>query len=287
MIERREAVRWIVCFVVVVMAHVGAALGLIMHWDSSPAASPPAVMMELAALPVAPASEPTEVPPGVLQTQTEPTPPEPKIEEPTPEVEPEPVKEAALEPIEEIKPEPPVETPPIPDLTPAPKPEVAIEVPPEKTEEKPPEEKKPVEVKKPERKEPEKKKVVRRPTTTTTAPSAAAQAAPQASAPTLASAGNSSAMPDWRSRLVAHLQRHKRYPSEAQSNGHQGTAVLAFTIDRAGRVLSSSLARGSGYASLDQETMALIRRAQPLPAAPAEVRGGTFSFSVPLRYSVR
>jgi protein TonB len=52
-------------------------------------------------------------------------------------------------------------------------------------------------------------------------------------------------------------------------------------------VLSSRLARSSGHADLDAETMAMIRRAQPLPAFPHDIPQASMSFTVPVRFAIR
>ncbi|MDR3468890.1 MAG: TonB family protein, partial [Xanthobacteraceae bacterium] len=88
-------------------------------------------------------------------------------------------------------------------------------------------------------------------------------------------------------QVAAHLQRFKQYPSGARAAGEQGTAVLTFTVSRSGQVLSSHLGRSSGSAALDAETLALLRRAQPLPPFPPEMPQASKTLSVPLSYSLR
>jgi len=83
------------------------------------------------------------------------------------------------------------------------------------------------------------------------------------------------------------LSQHKRYPREAQEQRQQGTARLRFVLDRYGRVLSYSLARSSGFAALDEEVVALIQRAQPLPAPPPELSGTRFELVAPVEFSLR
>ena len=85
-----------------------------------------------------------------------------------------------------------------------------------------------------------------------------------------AGAAAAAALPSYRDRLAAHLQRFKQYPSGAKAAGEQGTAMLSFTVGRDGQVLGSRLAGSSGHPALDAETMAMIRRAQPLPSFPPE-----------------
>lgn len=94
-------------------------------------------------------------------------------------------------------------------------------------------------------------------------------------------------LPSYRALLAAHLQRYKQYPAAERAAGVQGTPVVSFTISRSGSVLASRLARSSGNAALDAETLAMIRRAQPMPQFPPEITVGSMSFTVPISFSVR
>ena len=98
---------------------------------------------------------------------------------------------------------------------------------------------------------------------------------------------NAAAMASWQRLLAAALERRKNYPPEARSQGEQGTATLAFRIDRAGNVHGARIARSSGSSALDRETLALLQRATPLPPPPADVPGGEIPISVPIRYSIK
>lgn len=100
-----------------------------------------------------------------------------------------------------------------------------------------------------------------------------------------ASSRNSDAVPNWKSQLVAALERQKRYPSEAR--GDQGTAQLAFNVDRQGNVHNARITRSSGSSVLDHEALALVQRAQPLPPPPSEVAGAQIPIIVPIRYNAR
>ena len=86
----------------------------------------------------------------------------------------------------------------------------------------------------------------------------------------------------WRGALMAHLNRHKRFPSGAAG---AGVATVAFTIDRSGRVLSARLVRSAGDSALDAEAASLSRRASPVPAPPPDVGGGSITLAVPIRFS--
>jgi protein TonB len=99
------------------------------------------------------------------------------------------------------------------------------------------------------------------------------------------SSRNSDALPNWKTQLVAKLERSKRYPSEAR--GDQGIAQLAFSVDRQGGVHNARIVRSSGSSVLDHETLALVQRAQPLPPPPPEVSGAQIPIVVPIRYNAR
>lgn len=118
----------------------------------------------------------------------------------------------------------------------------------------------------------------------TSKPSPAERHAHRASAPSPGAGMHSNALPNWQSALMARLERAKRYPSEAR--GERGTALLAFSVDRRGGVHGARIARSSGSAALDRETLALAARAQPLPPPPAELTGAQIPVTVPLRYNM-
>ncbi len=85
------------------------------------------------------------------------------------------------------------------------------------------------------------------------------------------------ALTSFRSRLVAHLNRYKTYPEQAQERGLTGRNAVTLTLSREGRVLSAALSGPSGHALLDSATLAAVRRAQPFPAIP---EGGPPSLTV-------
>jgi len=91
----------------------------------------------------------------------------------------------------------------------------------------------------------------------------------------------------WHRQIALKIERHKGYPAAAQARHETGVAQLTFAIDRRGKVVTSRLARSSGSAALDQETIETLRRAQPFPPPPPNMPGETFEFTVPIRFKVR
>lgn len=242
-----QTLRWGVYFSLAIGLHGAAAAVLLSRWDDSAdlVASAPLIMIDLAPVAVAPTVVPNDMPPDVVES---------RLVEPTPEPEPEPEK-----PVEKI------ELPP----DPAPQPELTATPPPPK----PPE------------KKVEKKKQPQRTASIARAASSAEQKAERAAAPAPgANARDSNAIPNWRSQLVARLERNKRYPAEAQARGEAGTVQLAFTVDRNGGAHSVRLVRSSGSSVLDRETLTLIDRAAPFPPPPPELGGAQIAIVVPIRY---
>ncbi len=93
--------------------------------------------------------------------------------------------------------------------------------------------------------------------------------------------------PSWTTLLFKQLQRFKSYPSGARARNEQGVVTLSFTVDRDGHVLSRQIATSSGHPDLDAEVLAMIERAQPLPAFPASMTQAQQDFTVPIRFSLR
>ncbi len=116
-----------------------------------------------------------------------------------------------------------------------------------------------------------------------TAKPAASQSTRTATAAAAPSDGPSPS--DWRSQVIGVLERNKRYPPGAESNHEEGTAHLAFTIDRQGRVTSAHIAGSSGSAALDAETLALVHRVS-IPPPPAEMAGAQISLVVSQRCNI-
>ena len=265
--------RWGGSLLLALGVHAAAGVAMVAwHVPITPSeADPPAVLLELAPLPVAP-PEPAPVP---------------AIDIPLPEPMPEPV----IEPLPEPPPEPePVveEPPPPPEPPPVVEPEVVLPKPPPEPPKPKPEVKKEAPKPKPEKPKPPRPVAQpvqqAQPAPVAAPPAPAAAPVPAAPAP---SAAPSRAIPTWQGRVLGHLERHKRYPRSAQARRQEGVAQVRFTIDREGRVLSVQLDRSSGHSVLDEETVEMVRRASPLPAPPDEMAQDRIELVVPVQFFIR
>ena len=86
--------------------------------------------------------------------------------------------------------------------------------------------------------------------------------------------------PAWEQKLVAHLNKYKR------NTDRDAVVVIKFAIDRAGRLVSAKVEKTSGDADIDNDALAMMRRADPLPVPPSFGTNEQLYFVVPIRFSV-
>jgi protein TonB len=244
--------RWLLAALVVVAAHT-ALLAAHLWWPGTtaiPGADAPPLLIDFAPEAAAPETK-SDLAPDKEESVESQAAPEKQV-----------VQKVEEQPIVEV---PPIETPE-PELVIPPKQEVVKE---QREQEKP---KPPVPT------ENEHPQAQSAPITTSN-PNLAKRAL-QAVAPNPGTAVSPRILPSYRDLVSAHLQRFKRAPS----GGGSGTAVISFTIDRNGRLLSRDLKRSSGSSVLDDAALTMIQRANPLPRFPPAMPQESVSFTVPIRY---
>ena len=89
----------------------------------------------------------------------------------------------------------------------------------------------------------------------------------------------------WQKELIAHLDRHKRYPAERVQKSAE--ILVSFALDRMGHVLSSSIVKGSGDAAFDEAALAMVRRSDPVPQPPPLVADEGLTFTLPVIFKVK
>jgi protein TonB len=99
--------------------------------------------------------------------------------------------------------------------------------------------------------------------------------------------GNPDALAAYKSAVQRRLERNKKYPPMARNNRIQGIVYVTFTINKSGQVVNSHIVNSSGYPVLDDEAMALLRRVNPLPSIPDEVRANVVTLTAPLQFRMR
>jgi protein TonB len=89
----------------------------------------------------------------------------------------------------------------------------------------------------------------------------------------------------WQKELAAHLDKYKRYP--ADRSAQTGEVVVSFILDRSGRVLSTRVVKGSGDSSFDAAALAMLQRADPVPAPPPLVADEGLTFTLPVVFHIK
>jgi len=104
----------------------------------------------------------------------------------------------------------------------------------------------------------------------------AQQAAPQRLGP----AAEQRLVATWGAQIRSRIERRKTHPG-----GRGGRVVVRLTVSRGGQITGAGIARSSGVAALDQAAMNAIRRAGRMPAAPAGLTQGAYSFNLPMDFN--
>jgi TonB family protein len=121
---------------------------------------------------------------------------------------------------------------------------------------------------------------------TATPSTEAIQQGPRSVAPALGTGENARRMrATWQKELIAHLDKHKRYPAERSQKSAE--ILVSFALDRMGHVLSADIIKGSGDAAFDQAALAMVRRSDPVPQPPPVVADEGLKFTLPVIFRVK
>jgi TonB family protein len=121
---------------------------------------------------------------------------------------------------------------------------------------------------------------------TATPSSEAIQQGPRSVAPAQGTGESAQRMrATWQKELIAHLDKHKRYPASRSQKSAE--IVIGFALDRMGHVLSTSIVKGSGDAAFDEAALAMVRRSDPVPQPPPLVADEGLSFTLPVIFRIK
>lgn len=87
--------------------------------------------------------------------------------------------------------------------------------------------------------------------------------------------------------LQRHLIREMRYPLAARAKKEEGIVYVRVAMDRRGFVKSAKIQDASDFPLLNQEAIAVVQRAQPLPLPPDAVAGDPVDLIIPVTFSLR
>ena len=89
----------------------------------------------------------------------------------------------------------------------------------------------------------------------------------------------------WQKELIAHLDKHKRYPAERSQKAAE--IQIRFTLDRMGRVLATNIEKSSGDTAFDEAALAMVRRSDPVPMPPPVIADEGLTFTLPVIFRVK
>jgi protein TonB len=89
----------------------------------------------------------------------------------------------------------------------------------------------------------------------------------------------------WQKQLIAHFNRHKRYPANRSTQTVE--ILVAFALDEKGHVQSSGIVRGSGDSAFDDAALAMIQRSDTVPKPPSLVVQQGLNFTLPVIFRAR
>ncbi|WGD49167.1 TonB family protein [Bradyrhizobium sp. CB1650] len=83
----------------------------------------------------------------------------------------------------------------------------------------------------------------------------------------------------WEKDLVAHLDRHKRYPKGVFKSVE---ISVRMTLDRLGHVVAVAIEKGSGDPTFDDAAIGMVKRSDPVPQPPPLVADEGLTFVLPV-----
>ncbi len=88
------------------------------------------------------------------------------------------------------------------------------------------------------------------------------------------------------SMLAATLAKYKQYPIASRRRGEEGIVKLFFVVDRNGKVLDYRISESSGSKRLDDAVIKMLKKAEPLPAFPADMLQPQLEINVPIAFQL-
>jgi TonB family protein len=79
----------------------------------------------------------------------------------------------------------------------------------------------------------------------------------------------------------------KYYPRIARRRGMEGQPIIAFTLDKEGRLVKAALSQTSGYQLLDDAALDAVQQGAPYPEIPAPLKMESFQFKLPISFILK
>lgn len=91
----------------------------------------------------------------------------------------------------------------------------------------------------------------------------------------------------WESLVKGKINKMRNYPDDARRRNRSGTAIITFSVDERGEILSTQLVTSSGTVSLDRAALVALESARPLPPPPKEIlRNSRHKVTLPVEFGL-
>jgi len=95
------------------------------------------------------------------------------------------------------------------------------------------------------------------------------------------------AMLRYQDMVKQKIESCRRYPNWAKKQGFEGTVHIKFTILSTGFVKNIKIIKPSGFNILDKEAISTIKRAQPFPPIPEEMKVSSLTMKVSVVFTLQ
>ena len=90
----------------------------------------------------------------------------------------------------------------------------------------------------------------------------------------------------YRSELVAWLREYIEYPLRAYERRQTGKVELEIVSNRTGEIIGQTIVLSSGNSLLDGAALEMLKKGAPLPAMPEALQGDSYSFIMPINFTL-
>jgi len=95
------------------------------------------------------------------------------------------------------------------------------------------------------------------------------------------------AMLRYQDMIKQKIESCRRYPNWAKKQGLEGTVYLAFVVLSSGVAKDIKIVQSSGFSILDKEAVSTVKRANPFPPIPEEMRVSSLSMEVSVVFTLQ
>jgi len=88
-------------------------------------------------------------------------------------------------------------------------------------------------------------------------------------------------------KVRQRIANAKYYPRIARRRGMEGQPIIAFTLDKGGRLIKAALSQTSGYQLLDEAALDAVQQGAPYPEIPAPLKMESFQFKLPISFILK